>query len=292
MENTHKIYVSTTFAKDNSKLSDVIKLCIDNDITHLELGSNHCYEKDYNYLNDYNIRYLVHNYFPIPEKSFVVNIASLDEDVRKKSLDHIYNALNLCETINSNLYTFHPVFLTDPKGSNINSDNYDFQWEEKKLDNSNYQKALDLMYKSLEKIIPYAQNKKINIAIESEGSLTKNQHLLMQKPSEFEFFIKKYKKSEIGINLNIGHLNLASKAFGFSRKSFVELIKNNIYAIELSHNNGYEDDHMPLENNNWYWEIIKDLAFKEVYKILEFRNTSINNIKENIKMIQELPIEI
>ena len=60
----------------------------------------------------------------------------------------------------------------------------------------------------------------------------------------------------MGINLNIGHLNLASKAFKFSKLEFVKSLKPYIIALELSHNNGKEDQHLPLRKNKWYWDII------------------------------------
>ena len=61
------------------------------------------------------------------------------------------------------------------------------------------------------------------------------------------------------------------------------MLKPYIVAIELSHNNGIEDQHLPLKKNQWYWKIINDPDFSEMYKILEFRNTSIEKIKRVIK---------
>ena len=47
----------------------------------------------------------------------------------------------------------------------------------------------------------------------------------------------------------------------------------------VNHNNGIDDQHLPLKKNMWHWKIINDPYFSKVYKILEFRNTSIKNIK-------------
>ena len=109
----------------------------------------------------------------------------------------------------------------------------------------------------------------------------------MQYPSEYRSFMKKYNKNEIGINLNIGHLNLASKAFSFSKYEFVDLIWDYIVAMELSHNEGIEDDHLPLIEGAWYWGVINDRRFYGIPKILEFRNTEINKILKNIKLIEK-----
>ena len=143
------------------------------------------------------------------------------------------------------------------------------------------------MYKSLDEIVAYAFSKKIKIAIETEGSLNKKDHLLMQQPKEYEVFMSKYSTSDIGINLNIGHLNLASNAFHFDRIEFVDLIQNYIVAMELSHNDGKEDQHLPLQLDSWYWNVILDPRFEHLYKILEFRDTPISDIINNIHMIKE-----
>ena len=282
-----KLYISTTFLSDGRPLYKALELCKGSDIQAVEIGSNHCYEKDYGYLNNYDFQYLVHNYFPIPKDSFVLNIASFNPEIRLRSIKHIKKAIDFCSEVGANLYTFHPGFLTDPNGANKSSNNYDFQWDEKQLQNTNYEMAKKYMYNTLDEAAKYAQSKKINIAIETEGSLNKKDHLLMQQPFEYEEFMANYSASNIGINLNIGHLNLAENAFDFNRQDFVDLIQNYIVAMELSHNDGKEDQHLPLKKEGWYWQLVNDTRFENVPKILEFRNTSIEDIQKNIQLIQE-----
>ena len=139
------------------------------------------------------------------------------------------------------------------------------------------------MILSLKKIVNFAKKKDVKIAIETEGSFKKRNFLLLQRPEEYKNLFKFFSPKDIGINLNIGHLNLASNAFSFSKSKFVDMLKPYIVAIELSHNNGIEDQHLPLKKNQWYWKIINDPDFSEMYKILEFRNTSIEKIKQVIK---------
>ena len=139
------------------------------------------------------------------------------------------------------------------------------------------------MILSLKKIVNFAKKKDVKIAIETEGSFKKRNFLLLQRPEEYKNLFKFFSPKDIGINLNIGHLNLASNAFSFSKSKFVDMLKPYIVAIELSHNNGIEDQHLPLKKNQWYWKIINDPDFSEMYKILEFRNTSIEKIKRVIK---------
>ncbi len=285
-------FVSTTFIPDGRPLKDALILCQDHGIKSIEIGSNHCFEHSYDYINKFSFEYIVHNYFPIPENSFVLNIASFNSEVRQRSIEQIFKAIDFCQDYGANLYTFHPGFLTDPGGSNDSNLNYDFKWDEKQLKRANYGKAKELMYNALDRVIEYSRKQEVKLAIETEGSLTKKNHLLMQTPAEYEEFMSTYSYSDIGINLNIGHLNLSSKAFNFSRLEFAKLIKNYVVAIELSHNERIHDDHLPLKKNEWYWDIIKNPIFKDSYKILEFRNTNIREIVKNINYIEEIDSEI
>ena len=135
-------------------------------------------------------------------------------------------------------------------------------------------------------IVRFAKKQKVKIAIETEGSYKKRDYLLMQKPNEYKELFKYFKPKDLGINLNLGHLNLASKAFKFSKHNFVELIKKYVVALELSDNNGLEDEHLPLKKNKWYWKIIDDPYFDKTYKILEFRNTNIKKVKKVINFFK------
>ena len=284
MTKLKNIFVSTTFAEDDSKISDVLATCKKENISNVELGSNHIYEKNFKkIIQQYNFRFLVHNYFPIPRKSFVVNIASLNKQIRTISIQHVKKAINFCKVTNSKLYTVHPGFLADPITASRTKNNYDFIWNNNNL-NQNYDLAFNNMLSSLKKIVHFAKDKKVRVAIETEGSFKKKNLLLMQKPNEYNELFKYFKPNDLGVNLNIGHLNLASRAFKFSKFEFVKKLKQYILAIELSHNNGIEDQHLPLKRNEWYWKIINDPDFSKVYKILEFRNTNIKTMKKAIEL--------
>ena len=126
-----------------------------------------------------------------------------------------------------------------------------------------------LQFRSLELL--FFQNLSAYLVVENENKICKKL---------FKFFTP----NDLGINLNIGHLNLASKAFNFSKEKFVKMVKPYIVAFELSHNNGFEDQHLPLQKGKWYWSIINDPYFVKAYKILEFRNTNIKKITKVINL--------
>ena len=278
-------FVSTTFIKDNNSVFKALNLLSKKKIYNIELGSNHVWEKKLDFKNYDRFNFCVHNYFPVPKKNLVLNLASQSNEIRKKSVSQIKKSILFSKKISANLYTFHPGFLTDPKGANKTKKNYDFLWNNKKLLKVNYNNSWKMMVASLKEIINFAKKNKVRIAIETEGSIQAKDHLLMQKPGEFKKFFKIFKYNEIGINLNIGHLNLASKAFNFNKLKFINLYSKHIVAMEISHNYGKKDDHLPIKKNSWYWKIVTDPKFKNIPKILEFRNTNIKKIIKAYNMV-------
>tara|TARA_X000000950_G_C13869772_1_gene642381 strand:- start:1063 stop:1911 length:849 start_codon:yes stop_codon:yes gene_type:complete len=280
-------YVSTTFIDDHKSVHIAINKLLEKNIKNIELGSNHIWEKKLKFNKNNFINFCVHNYFPVPKKSMVLNVASQNLKIRKKSIKRIKNSILFSKMISAKLYTFHPGFLTDPKGSNIAKNNYDFLWNSKKLINANYDRSWKKMIQSLKEIVKFAKQHKVTIAIETEGSLSAKNHLLMQKPEEFKRLFKQFKKEDLGVNLNIGHLNLASKAFKFNKFKFIKTIQKYIKAMEISHNYGKNDDHLPVKRNSWYWKIIKDEKYDKIPKILEFRNTDVNEIKKIYDMLNK-----
>ena len=69
-----EIFISTTFVKDKSKVSKALNELQKINFKKVELGSNHRYEKKLNYIKKKKFDYLVHNYFPVPKKDFVINL--------------------------------------------------------------------------------------------------------------------------------------------------------------------------------------------------------------------------
>ena len=284
-----EIYVSTTFIKDKSSVFKAIDLLKKIKVKNVEIGSNHKYQKNITRLKKYQFNYFVHNYFPVPKKDFIVNIASNNDQIRKKSINHIKKSISFTKFVGGKLYTFHPGFFSDPSGASIDKTNYDFLFKKKFFFDQKYKKnSYKKMVISIKEIIRYSKKHKVNIAIETEGSFKSKDHLMMQLPKDFTFFRKNFSHKDIGINLNLAHLNLAAKAFKFKKTRFVNSIKKYIVAVELSHNYKNEDSHKPLLKNSWYFKFINSHIPKGVPIILEFRNSRIDDVKSSIRLIKKL----
>lgn len=282
------IFVSTTyFKKERSNLIQPLSQLKDLAIDGIEIGSTHIYDNKKNYKKIIEKikgkKFFLHNFFPpIKNKNFVINISSKNKIIRNKSIDIIINNIDFSNDVGAELYTFHPGFLSLPSPKiDIKNSNYDFKFSDNK---SKYTDAFEHMIKSLKKITSYAKTKKTRIAIETEGSVKKKDFLLMQKPSEFKKLFKMI-PNNLHINLNIAHTLLASKVYGFSFLKLLKIIKKKVVAVELSCNDGLNDQHLPITSKSNNLKYVK--YFKNTPIILEFRNTSLETVKNSISVLKK-----
>ena len=114
------IYFSTGGYKDQIS-KNVVKNLIDVGIKDIELSGTRYSKNNIKDLEKFlklsNLQ--VHNYFPPPEKPFVLNLASMDEVIANETINHIMYALDVCKTLKSNYYSFHAGFLCDIKVSEL-----------------------------------------------------------------------------------------------------------------------------------------------------------------------------
>jgi len=283
------IFVSTTYPRQKkSNLEKVLNQLNRLQIDGIEIGSTHKYETKKNLKkiikNNKKKMLYVHNFFP-PSKDdkFVINIASTNKSIKKNSLDMIISNIDFCKDIGARLYTIHPGFLSQPvPKTDFIKNNYDFDFDKNHVSNKSV--AFENMVKSLKKIINYANKKKIKIAIETEGSNKKKNYLIMQEPNEYKRLFKEIPRN-LFINLNLSHTYFASNYLKFSMKSFIKFFHNYIVAIEISDNDGFNDQHKPLFTQSKYLPYL-NLFKKRIPVILEFRNAKLSDIKNSIKLLQ------
>ena len=284
------IFISTTYhKKENLSLKKILFELSKLNIDGVEIGSVHKFDTRKNYKSiikkNFKKKILIHNFFPpLKNKNFVINIASNNKNIRNKSVNLVLKNIDFAESVGSNIYTFHPGFLSSLKPQkNIKNKNYDFNFSNKeKVD---YKKGFKNMVNSLRKITKYAKNKNVKIAIETEGSIQKKNFLLMQKPSEFEKLFKIIPKN-LGINLNIAHSYFASKSYNFSLINFIKSIKKKVLAVEISCNDGINDQHLPIHVKSKNLKFVR--YFKNIPIILEYRHSSLQDLKTGIKIINSL----
>lgn len=117
------IYVSSSCVKYN-KIKDSVQELVNNDFKNIELSGGTEYydgfEEDlFELKTKYNLNYICHNYFPPPKEHFVLNLASLNNEIYEKTLDHLRQSIDLSKKLDAKKFGLHAGFFIDIKVNEI-----------------------------------------------------------------------------------------------------------------------------------------------------------------------------
>jgi sugar phosphate isomerase/epimerase len=272
------IYASTSCLKNPSNVIRVLEEYEKEGIDNVELGSVHS-NFDISKLKKFNFNFIIHNYFPPPKNPFNFNLASQNVSIRNKSINLAKKAIDLCQKINSPIYTFHAGFTVDPE--NLGS----------KFSRKNIVKretAISTYIESLGDIIEHSKKNSVKIAMEpnvvQKFNLinNKNELSLFADIPELKYLYKFINKKDLGLLLDLGHTNVTSTWLNFNRDEFVDFCKNKTLAVHISNNDGKKDQHKALTKDCWHLSKLK--LFKNKPIILETMNLTTKQISNNINI--------
>lgn len=247
------IYVSTSCLSSKYDLSGILDVYSKIGIQNVELGV--CTDSTLDVvriIKKYNFNYIIHHYFPPPDRPFIINLASQNRQIREKSIVQIIKSINFCVDFNINFFSFHAGFRVDPDiNLNFNFDNI-----------PEYEDSFNLFKESVEEIADFAEKRNVKVAIEnnvlSEYNLIDGQNklLLLCELWEFERLFSEIKSKNLGILLDIGHLKVTSNLLKFDANKFIKNLINQILAVHIHDNNGKVDEHRCLRAKNISFDII------------------------------------
>lgn len=285
---------SSCFA--NSYVSDAIAKCHKLSPFHIELSAPHYYqpidylEKKLNDLSRCEYKFLIHNYFPPQENSFVLNMASKNDLEKNQSLNLISSALRLCSFAKSPLYGIHAGYLSQPVASKDGI----FQFSNKTL---NYNEALSNSVEFVNEINSDFEKAGVKLIIENLFPSVNRNDSLFCSFAQIKEYISQIPKS-VGLLLDLGHLNISSKILNFDRDSFInsylDEYSDRLIEIHLSENNGYEDEHLEIKKNSWQLMATKlinqqkPIEFNKRFYCIEARNASMDNLRISIDLVNEI----
>ncbi len=280
------IYVSTSCLVNPSNVFDVLETYARAGLRNVELGSRHKYVAGLSPDNfkRYDFDFLIHQYFPPPEKSIIMNLASQNSVILEQSRLHIKRAIEFCHSLDIKLFTFHAGFCLDP----------DNKLRFPKDQPFNYEAAFTTFIESVNEINSYAKQRGTRIAIEnnvlSEYNLVngQNQFLLLCKAKEFERLWDRVPSTNAGVLLDLGHLKVTSHWLQFDRYEFIDKVKDKVFGIHLQENNGQVDEHRELDETSWCLEVIREKCFAGLPIVLESIGLSIGQIVQQANLIEDI----
>lgn len=278
------IYLSTGHFQGNNFYKTAL-LYKKNNITNIEFSGGRFTNNiriKLKKLKEKNISFIFHNYFPVPKKPFIINLASSDKNIQKLSINHFKKVINLS-------YLFKVKYVSMHAGFKVN-----FLKNTFKINNINEvniiknDEAVKNFLNSIKIISKYAKKKNIQILIENNVLNKKNYSLFKSNPflfSESKSINKIMKKlpKNVGLILDTGHLKVTCRTLKLNLLKEYKKIFKHIKAYHLSDNNGLADTNNLFTAKAWWF---KKFNKKLDYYTIEVYDDDLLKLKKQVSIIE------
>lgn len=281
------IFVSSSAIK-TKRIDEAVKTLSDEGFKNIELSGGTEYysgyaEDLYNLKEEYDLNLLLHNYFPPPKKHFVLNIASLNDEIYHMSMDHIKKAIDLSVHLEADKYAFHSGFLIDISLNEVG----------KVISNNTLFDRNKAMYRfidSVDELLRYA-NGEVKLYIENNVvSLANYESFNRMNPFFFTYadeYFEIKKETMIQPLIDMAHLFVSSRTLGKNFEQEFDLLFDETDYIHLSANDGTADRNQFFKPYHPILETLKKYDLKNKTFTLEIYDT-IENIKNSYKLLEEV----
>lgn len=231
-----------------------------------------------------------HNYFPIPKKSFALNLGSKNKEVLDLSINHCKKAIRISNEQNLKYFSFHTPFCVDPGHLRLSKGFPTINIQD-------YNETIDIFKNSLLKLISYNKtfNSKLKLLIENNVCSNIHNTPLKIKKKLFTFtdsndYIdllgESFFKSNIYILLDFAHLQVSSSVLKFDKNKHLKKISKYIIGAHLSLAKNNIDNNQKINSNSWFLKYLKKLKNLE-YISLEVFNINRSEINQQINLINK-----
>lgn len=281
------IFISSSCSKKQT-IKGSIEEILQHGFSNIELSGGTQYypdlEEDIQDLQQkLNVNFLLHNYFPPPKKDFILNLASLNDDIFNQTIAHCKRAIDLSIKLGCEKYAVHAGFFVDIKlneiGKKLSKDKlFDIQQATDRFCNT----FLDLVDYTKGKVTLYLENNVISDANYRTFNQV-NPFLL----TDYQSYIELKELIEFDILLDVGHLKVSCHTLRRSLDEDLGHLINCTDYIHISDNNGSQDENKgllngaPLLSSLNKYDLSGKLLTLEIYESFE----TIRNSYENIQTI-------
>lgn len=278
------IYVSTACIK-RKQISEVLKEYGENGIKNIELSGGTEYYNDIEsdlkkYKKEYELKYACHAYFPPPKENFVVNLASCNDKIYRKSIEHYEKCIEMLDRNDIRVLSIHAGFLVEITTETIGKRVVNPIVYNEKESYARFTEA----YRHIAKLCKdnnidfYLEN---NVLSKENYEEFQNHNYFMM--TDYASIMKMREKLDFNLLLDLAHLYVSLNTLGFSYDEQCENLRPYIKWIHISENNGIVDQHKPL--------MVKSNITKQLYKINNINITletvgELNDIKNSIGILE------
>jgi sugar phosphate isomerase/epimerase len=294
-----RVFVSTAGFKHLESLDRVLAELADARYRNVELSGGHDpVEGDIvpmlkQWRRQAGFEFIVHNYFPVPAESFLLNLGSPNDDERRRSIDFCRHALQVASEIESPVYAAHPGYI----GSLQNrGDDYFFPEDASASDRwqDDLAKAYEGLLRSIDALAPVAEKLGVRFAVENLFPLPDLPPQLLVSAADWQRFFADTAGSGVGLLFDIAHLKISREVGGVDvDEAFTWLFGEgleHLVQVHVSDNSGTFDDHEPITGDSatlgWIREWRDRKGWPTVPVTYESRGLTIEHLAAAIPLIE------
>lgn len=281
------IYVSSA-ASTKKRIGEAVRELAELGFANIELtgGTKYYdgYQEDLQKLKEeFNLNYLLHNYFPPPDQPFVLNLASLNDDIYRKSIEHGLRAIALSQKLGARKLGFHAGFLIDIRVKEIGQKLTKDRLFNKDQAIDRFCQAFSLLKNEASDAVKlYVEN---NVFSQSNARTYECENPFMI--THYDDYLELKKLMNFNLLLDVAHLKVSATSLGLNfEKELAEMMVISDY-IHLSENDGLHDLNQGFLDNSETLQKLKRYNFKQKTLTLEIYN-EIANMNANYRAIKNM----
>ena len=231
-----------------------------------------------------------HNYFPIPKKSFALNLGSKNKEILDQSINHCKKAIKISNQENLKYFSFHTPFCVDPGHLRLSSGFPTCNIQD-------YNETIEIFKNSLFKLISYNKtfDNKIKLLIENNvcskihntsPKIKKKLFTFTDSNDYVNLFSDNFFKNNVHILLDFAHFQVSSSVLKFDKIKHLNKISKYILGAHLSLAKNNIDTNQKIKSNSWFLKHLKKLKNLE-YISLEVFNINSSEINQQVKLINK-----
>lgn len=259
---TKPVYVSST-SFEAGDLRTILALCEEGRLDALELSALDGGELTLLGSTQYPSRLLVHNYFPLVDPPFVLNLASRDPATLERSRAHCRAAIDLSHELGGGVYAAHAGYTADLGPEVLGHPDRQAALPADRF--ASRDDAYTTLVESARELAAYGSERGVRFLIENhvlaaEAGDSGSKLLLIVEPSEMAQLVGDVDEDGFGLLVDVGHLKVSAATVGFDAVSALTSLAPWIGALHLSENDGIADAHAPFGDDAWFLPKLRELA--------------------------------
>lgn len=196
----------------------------------------------------------VHNYFPPADPPFVFNLASVDEQIRDRTIACMKEAVALSARLGAEQYGVHAGFLVDPPVSFLGQ-----TWQS--LERTDLSLAQGIFVDSVIELHDHAERTGVELLIENNVLTTGTRDeggddVLLMASAEQICDLMVRLPAGVGLLMDVAHLKVTAATLGFDPVEGLQATSRFVRGYHLSDNNGVSDSNGGITADSWFWSCL------------------------------------